>query len=385
MRPFSWLRISGLLGLALALAACGGGGSNKAPPQDQTFEMMYATSGNKVGSFQVDASTGALGGGTTTALGPTALAVSLVADPQSQYLFVTDASTVASTASIHVFSIEASSGVLREVSGSPFSANIQTNIGAGAPAQLAADPTGHFLFLGTQYGNPNPGIEVFTVDRATGALHSTGFFGDFGLNGVFGLLVHPSGKFLYAGDNNGHLLGFAVNSGTGALTSIPGSPFATGGSVTDLVAYPSGKFLFGSVTSVTTGQPGIMVWGIDAISGALHEISTPPLAAASSCCPLLMDPGGKFLYGMQPWVRAYALDSANGTVTPIKMPQTAPGVIIFIAATLDPQGKFIFVSGGEPETLVGFSIDQSTGIPRQYMGTSALPFSPGALTLVRLP
>ncbi len=38
----------------------------------------------------------------------------------------------------------------------------------------------------------------------------------------------PNGRFLYAPSLTGTLYGFAINATTGALTPVPGSPFATG-------------------------------------------------------------------------------------------------------------------------------------------------------------
>ena len=42
------------------------------------------------------------------------------------------------------------------------------------------------------------------------------------------LRIDPNGRFLYAPAANGLLYGFAIDGTSGALTAVPGGPFATG-------------------------------------------------------------------------------------------------------------------------------------------------------------
>jgi 6-phosphogluconolactonase (cycloisomerase 2 family) len=183
-----------LVGLAVTLTACGGGGSRGIPPPNTPFEMLYTPSGSQVGMLQVDPTTGALGAAKTISLDPAASFVSIALDPQDKFIFVADNPSVPSTASVHVLSINQSSGALTEVNGSPFLTVVQAGIGQGSLGQLAIDPTGQFLYVAIN-STSGSAIESFTVDRTTGALASTGVFGNIGPNGVSVLLVHPSGKF----------------------------------------------------------------------------------------------------------------------------------------------------------------------------------------------
>lgn len=165
------LKISIMVGLTLLLAACGGSGSGKTSPNSASLETLYAAAGPQVGIFQVNSSTGSLGGGTAVSLHGTASALSIAADSQSQFLFVADAGSATQGASIHVLSIDASSGNLTELGGSPFSAGTRAT-----PGPMVIDPTGRFLYLGT-IGNgqvpSSPGMEGFSVNHTAGSRKSS--------------------------------------------------------------------------------------------------------------------------------------------------------------------------------------------------------------------
>lgn len=371
------------MGLALALSACGGSGPHTTPPPVSPFEMLYTPAGSQVGMVHVDPSTGALGTATTTSLGPMATGVSITTDPQSRFIFVSDNPTVPSTASVHVLAINQNSGNLSEVSGSPFPSVIQGGMGH-AVGQLAIDPAGSILYLGIN-GAAGPGIETFTVDRTTGALKSIGVASTSRVNTISRILVHPSGKFVYADDNSGQVLGFAVGS-TGALTPLPGSPFPAAGTLYDMAIYPSGKFLFAGVKFTDTGQSGFEVWSIDGTTGALQESSSLASGYLDSGAVLLMDPGGNFLYnvfGSQ--IKAYSVDSITGALTPGLLSLVQVGFTIFLSANIDPQGKFMFISGAKGDVIMDCAINSSTGSVTQGSTASSLPFSPGAMTIVKLP
>lgn len=252
--------------------------------------------------------------------------------------------------------------------------------------QVAIDPTGQFLYVAIN-STSGSAIESFTVDRTTGALASTGVFGNIGPNGVSVLLVHPSGKFLYAGDNNGHIVGFALGAG-GALTPGSGSPFPVAGFMYDMSLHPSGKFLFAGEKFTSTEQAGFEVWSVDNTTGALQAISAAPVSSGDlTSGVLLMDPKGKFLYtvGSSADIRVYGINSTTGqlsagTASPASIPFT-----IFVSASIDPQGKFIFLSGAKPNALEVFAINSATGSATSAGTAPTLPFSPGEMTIAKLP
>jgi 6-phosphogluconolactonase (cycloisomerase 2 family) len=61
------------------------------------------------------------------------------------------------TGTIHVFNVDASTGALTEVPGSPFDAGL-------TPRQLVVDPTGRFVYV---VNSQSQDITAFSVDPAT--------------------------------------------------------------------------------------------------------------------------------------------------------------------------------------------------------------------------
>ena len=78
-------------------------------------------------------------------------------------------------------------------------------------------------------------------------------------------MVSPSGQFAYAGNNStGDVSAYTVNSSTGALTPVAGSPWSTGGNTSDLAILPSGRVLYATVENGT-----VAAFSINAATGAL--------------------------------------------------------------------------------------------------------------------
>jgi len=79
-------------------------------------------------------------------------------------------------------------------------------------------------------------ILVYSVDTTTGVMTSLGpATGP--RSGRAAFTIEASGKFAYVGNMDlGNVSAYRVDAATGALTEIPGSPFATGALPHSLVA-----------------------------------------------------------------------------------------------------------------------------------------------------
>ena len=76
------------------------------------------------------------------------------------------------------------------------------------------------------------------------------------------------------------------------------------------------------------------------------------------------------------------------TTTPLRQSTGAISTVsftIFISANIDPQGKFIFMSGAQGDAIAGFALNSSTGAATLADATSSLPFSPGPMAIISLP
>jgi 6-phosphogluconolactonase len=119
------------------------------------------------------------------------------------------------------FRIDAETGALTPVPGSPFTVPGPT----GPSVAIALDPLGRFVFS-THAGDGT--VWLLRIDHATGRLTPSGSAetGDFLGNPP---AVDTSGRFVYAAGANFKVWGFSVDVARGGLRPLPGSPFPAAG------------------------------------------------------------------------------------------------------------------------------------------------------------
>jgi 6-phosphogluconolactonase len=263
-------------------------------------------------------------------------------------------------------------GQINQQNGTLTASPNQTSAQAVDPVNMAIDPSGSFLYQAATF-SPG-GIWGYTINRQNGSLTSMAnspFSAD---QNFFSVAIDPLGKFLYA-EGSTEIFGYSIQSGTGELMRIPGSPFAAAGPSNPFnlpVPLPAnrvtvdqmGKFLYAS----TSG--GIFAFTIDANSGALTPIAGSPFGAASSLpFAIVVIPSNQFLYassgdGSQS-VHGFSLNQSTGALTEISGSPFA-GCGLIDNMTIAAQGKFIYTNCGD------FSVNSSTGALNL-----ASSFSPG--------
>ena len=103
--------------------------------------------------------------------------------------------------------------------------------GLSAPSAVTFDPLGRFVFVSDATAGK---IAVFTFNESTGALAASGTPVTVDATGTGRVSIDASGTYLYAAvtGNGGSVASgvaaYKINSTTGALTALTGSPFATG-------------------------------------------------------------------------------------------------------------------------------------------------------------
>jgi 6-phosphogluconolactonase len=136
---------------------------------------------------------------------------------------------------------------------------------------MVVDATGKFAYVAA-----SGGIWGYTISAVTGAL--TPITGSpFGPGGL--VAVDPAGKFAYVA-TFGSIWGYTINATTGALTPIAGSPFAAGPWPRSIAVDPSGRFAYAVTAFYTAGVGHVYGESIDATTGALTPIPGSPFAAA---------------------------------------------------------------------------------------------------------
>ncbi len=305
--------------VALVWISCGGNGAPPpVPPQVNSPHLFVANSGDStISRFAINKNNGVLstaGPATSVSPGQTPLALGLV----NNSLLVT---ANQDTYDIGVFSIEAKTGVLNQVTGSPFTDN---------------------------WGGQRNGIAV-----------------------------HPSNKFIYCTSQPVGILGYVVNVTTGALTLIQGSPFGDVSQI-DPVVDPTGKYLY----SYSFSSQLLNVYAIDPTTGALTPTPQSPIPSnAEFLHNLTFDPGGKFLLGVEGgyvYLHTYAVDSTTGALQEISgSPIYQPGVDPWDIKVI---GNFAFTSNMSRGTIATWSFDSLSGT-LAWVGEINAGMYPGTMVL----
>jgi 6-phosphogluconolactonase (cycloisomerase 2 family) len=315
--------------------------------------ILYgAALGGGVAAYAINASSGAL----TSIAGspfaaeasePTAYDKWLSANPARSVAYLAVAS-----ANIESWSVNPTTGVPTATSGAPFAIALNGRIAAspdgnhvyapiatglatysvggdgtlgavgsssdspGAGAAAAVTPDGRFVYLAS--GPAQSRISTFSVSSATGALSpmavTTLALVDTVFPGNAGMAISPNGQFLYLSSRStaGRIEAYTIDSSTGGLSPVDGSPFTTPASPKELVLDPSGKFLF-----VATGS-GVAAYAVDAASGALTAVAGSPFGS-SSTAHVVVDASGHFLYAtyLSSPIAAYTIDQKTGALSAI--------------------------------------------------------------------
>jgi 6-phosphogluconolactonase len=175
----------------------------------------------QIAAFSVSATDGSLtlvsGSPFSTGFFPRTIAI----DPASKFLYATISSSFMGTStSVYAYAIDAASGALTAVPGSPFPAGEN-------PVSAAVDVSGRFLFVANNANTANGNsVSAFSIDPNTGVL--TPVSGSPFAASPFPLFVavDPSGQYVYVGlDSSPGIAAFVINQATGGLTPMAGSPF----------------------------------------------------------------------------------------------------------------------------------------------------------------
>jgi 6-phosphogluconolactonase len=298
--------------------------------------FLYAVLGNgSVSGYQIDATSGAL---TLVTGSPWTLAplsgsfspvepVTIATDPTGKRVFVMSQANVIG-GQLSVFDIDRGSGAVTPYDNVHLHSPNSTASESGPPLSLVVHPSGKFLYVNSALcGGVHDTCEYSLFEYDVEHRSLTRFEGvPWDSLEPFHLVIDPVGRFLYVNGTGGtHVL--RINPDTGDLAEIPGSPFEQGELITD--AAPSGKFLYAAVESSTT----ISVYAVDGNTGAL---STAP---------------GSSLYLVPP----------GSPYNP-----NSPSLVGF---TIDPRGQFAYATQNDLDSISIYAIEPSTGALNPIAGS----------------
>ena len=229
-----------------------------------------------VSAYAIDATSGAL---TTIAGSPFAAGAgssSIDADPTGRFVYVTNLLDD----TLSAFSIDSTSGILSRLDADPVTAGIQDlSVTNARPVSIAADPTGRFVYVATACGTSWVfGINVYglltRVDSASGGPCGAGG------NTPDTLALDPAGRYLYMNAEDpatggNQITARTIDASAGTLSAVTGSPFSAGSGTRSVTVDISGKYVY------ATGTAGIFQFTVDA-SGAIMPMTTATVAAGTS-------------------------------------------------------------------------------------------------------
>ncbi|HWO35841.1 MAG TPA: beta-propeller fold lactonase family protein [Candidatus Acidoferrum sp.] len=206
---------------------------------------------------------------------------------------------------LSVFHINAATGELSPIAGSPF--RLET-----APTSVVASPNGEFLFVA---GDTSAGVFAYRIDSrgAPQAVEDSPFETS---EGPHQFVVDHSGNHLYAtSKESGSVLAFAIDAASGKLTAIAGSPFSAGRAPSGIAISPDDRFLFVSSAAENT----IFSFRLNRQSGALAPTGNPAVETGVFPERMSISASGKELYVTNEGsdsVSAFVVDPADGALTP---------------------------------------------------------------------
>jgi 6-phosphogluconolactonase (cycloisomerase 2 family) len=356
--------------LLLVLTACGGTGTGTTNNrQDSTCsgcQFLYAsTNANQILTYQVNSS-GALGSPSST---PDPLNTSYFAGSPGGPVYALDASSN----TLDAFNVNYSNGALTPMSNSPVSLGSTSGTPAG------------FVWVGQYFyvGNTNGTISGFDAGLSSSVVPGSPFAaGAAPVNLLWSNSNPPDSSILYAADFSGHAIWAFTIGSSGALTMVPGSPFATSPK-----SAPAGMATIGYTLYVAlSGTNQIAAFSIGA-SGVLTPVTGSPFPAGRGPESLLgyIGANGNYLYALNSLdhtISAYSMNQTSGILTEVQGSPYPAGT----ASTGMIQGRAIFVPDLQSNDILAFAVDGATGSLSPLAGS---PFhtsgGPMALTIVDSP
>ena len=265
--------------------------NNPSPPPAAGAQYVFLAQGNApsgstqygtLAEFKMDPSTGSLSAISTSINTPNH-AYAVFRDAQHKFLYVRgpvpNQNSAHTSSVISGYQVDASTGALSSIPGSPFDLNQQEL------ALVAVRRDERFAYISDFFDASK--VHIVSMDPSSGAmLQEIGSISVPNRSNALLLMVlrfDPSGRFLYFADTEQNsIAGYSSDTANGQLTPIPGSPFKVrvptphGCSIKsawcggDLAA--SGNYLYYSSTLLD----GTAAFRIDAVTGALAELLNSP-------------------------------------------------------------------------------------------------------------
>jgi len=235
----------------------------------------------------------------------------------------------------------------------------------GTPASTTAAPS--FLYAPNISDNT---ISAYAIDSTTGSLTPIAGSPFAASNSIY-MTLDSDSDFAYVGGGSFSVIStFAIDSRTGFLTLVNTLPQQTYG-VTGLTLTPKDRFAYVANTL------GVVGYEVEKKSGFLTDIAQPQITVGPVSNGLIrgaVHPSGKLAYFAYPdfnSVSAYDLNRGSGTLTAIPGSPFSTGDRP-VDLAVEPCGQFLYTANLFSNDVSAYAIDRETG------SLSPVPGSPFA-------
>ena len=355
-----------LFAIVLAVFAVSCGGTNR--PLDTTHNA-YVTlpSAGSVRLLKVNNLNGAVVASSqstpVSGLSPTGL----VLHPSKKFLYAVNSGGN----SVSAFAI-AADGTLT-TSGSPTPAG-------SAPRDAVIDSSGQYLLVTNSLSD---NISVYSINSGTGALTEVAGSPFLTNMGPTAIAITPSGKFVYVTHPLGYVGAFSFSGGV--LAPVAGSPFASGLGVSALAVDASEKYLY----ATNTGANTVSGFAINSTSGALTPLQGSPYSSAAGTGPsaIAIDPANSIVYvttqGSSFSIWAFSINSTTGVLAPVigsPFNLLAAGNLFLV---MEPKGTYFYIGNQSTTNIAGYQYNSGSGTPTVITGSPfAIGSAPGKMVIV---
>jgi 6-phosphogluconolactonase (cycloisomerase 2 family) len=200
---------------------------------------------------------------------------------------------------------------------------------------------------GTVYG--------YSIDGTSGALTSVPN-SPYTVIGGTSITANPAGTLLFVSDfGTGDISVFNISPTDGSLSAVSGSPFPSGILAGQIATDGLGKYLY-----VSSGLGGSQVAALTIGSGTLSTVIGSPFSFSMS--KVLGENSGKYLLGisgLDSHVYVFGINAQTGAITEIGTPTLTASLPVDLAVS--PSGSFVYTFDGLSLPMEGYQLDDSTG------------------------
>ncbi|HUW71023.1 MAG TPA: beta-propeller fold lactonase family protein [bacterium] len=345
--------------------------------------VAYINSVGGVKIYPVDQSTGILG--TPADVPGTGYNLAFTVDPACKYAYLTDHTTT--PGKVWSFSIDPNTGSL-----TPFGVSAQCG---SQPGFIVVNSNSSFVYVGNDL-NGDSSISGFKVN-ADGSLSALSGFPLIIGDQINGLSISPDRRFLYASTLGKQLYGYMIDTSTGGLTAISGSPKSTTYTPGNMAFDPSSGYLYSANMSGEQQYVDLYSYTLNAITGVfaaevLNKINWLGTVTYPFNYCMAMDARGRFLFvgnRTDPYptpdensITVFKVDAGALSIVKVGTKDSMMVPYYPLSMAVDTLGNCLYVANGN--FVESYSINQTTGA-LSWLATTDNGSHVWDMTIVSLP